>query len=48
MALTGAVLHGALNRQKRVGSSGIGRDAVEWKVAALLRFSIVRPPLYEL
>src|SRR5271165_6752850 len=25
--------------------SGIALDAVQWKVAALLRFSIVRPPL---
>ena len=24
---------------------GLGLDAVQWKIAALLRFSIVRPPL---
>ncbi|MGC2464516.1 MAG: GTPase, partial [Candidatus Acidiferrum sp.] len=28
-----------------IGAMGLGPDAVQWKVAALLRFSIVRPPL---
>ncbi|MGC2832545.1 MAG: ribosome biogenesis GTPase Der, partial [Candidatus Acidiferrum sp.] len=30
---------------RALGAMGLGLDAVQWKIAALLRFSIVRPPL---